>query len=332
MTRPSDDPFGERAEQGRRVRLKVLGGDFTLASREPALLQLAVDAFGGLPRLGLHSEPPGFQVDLVLSTQRKTHSRPTATVRPTLSSGAGLLCATVDAGNFAVIDAAMSRALISVSASMLRNPYYVRRELIELALLTLATRAQNLVPLHAACIGIKRRCVLLMGAGGTGKSTLSLEALAKGMQLLSEDAAFVEPRDLRVIGVPNFLYVRPGSLDFLEPGALRDHVESSPRIQKRGGKEKIEVDLRQLRGGIARSPQTLAATVFLSSRKAGRQPALQPLGRRAHLDRLRKEQPYALGRSNWKAFERRIVSIPAYELRRTSHPAIAIDLLRQCIT
>ena len=75
----------------------------------------------------------------------------------------------------------------------------------------------------------------------------------------------------------------------------------------------------------------LAATVFLSRRMAGRQPALRALEREALVARLRREQPYASAMPNWRAFERRIVDVPAYELRRTEHPDDAVrQLQRYC--
>ena len=36
------------------------------------------------------------------------------------------------------------------------------------AVFTLAARVQQLVPLHAACVGLKGRGVLIMGASGAG--------------------------------------------------------------------------------------------------------------------------------------------------------------------
>jgi hypothetical protein len=110
----------------------------------------------------------------VLNDRQQTWSRGGRATLPVLSSGAGLLCATIDAGNYVVVDVGMSRALICVSKAMLQQPYYPRYELIELAFLTLATRGQALVPLHAACVGTNGNGVLLIGASGTGKSTLCL--------------------------------------------------------------------------------------------------------------------------------------------------------------
>jgi hypothetical protein len=167
-----------------------------------------------------------------------------------------------------------------------------------------------------------------MGSSGAGKSTLAMHAFACGMQLLSEDSAFVTVEGLRVTGVPNYLHVRPDALGALADGTLRARIRRSPMIRRRSGARKYEVDLRRLPGKLAASPLRLAATVFLSSRAAEADDALARLGRDALLARLRREQPYAAGLSGWDRFERRIATLPAYELRRTEHPNIAVRRLR----
>jgi hypothetical protein len=237
-TPAADDPFGERIPADFRTQLSVLGCDFAVESTDRALGNLAVDSFGDLPRYKLDKPPRSFTVSLVLTNHKRTWSRSAEPPQPVLSSGNGMLCATMDAGNFAIVDVAMSRALICISAAMLQYPYHARYELIEFAFLTLASRAQSLVPLHAACVGSNELGLLLMGSSGTGKSTLSLHALAGGMQLHSEDSAFVASTGLTIAGVPNYLYLQRGSLDFLESGKLRRQIESSTQIRRRSGVQK----------------------------------------------------------------------------------------------
>jgi energy-coupling factor transporter ATP-binding protein EcfA2 len=328
MSKSAADPFGEGQRARARARFSLLGADFTIESTDAALLDVAVEAFGGLPRHRLARRPRLFNVRLVLTDHRQTWPRGRAPPRPVFTGGAGLLCATVDAGSFAIVDAAQSRALICVSRALLRHRYHARYELIELACFTLAARAQSLVPLHAGCVGARGKGVLLMGASGSGKSTLSLHALAGGLQLLSEDSACVALEDLRVTGVPSYLYLRPAALRFLRPRELRRAIERSPTIERRSGARKLQVDLRELEAAVAPTPLRLAATVFLSRRRTGRRPALVALDRAELLARLRREQAYASVMPNWGAFERRIVKLPAYELRRTRHPDDAVEQLR----
>ena len=193
--------------------------------------------------------------------------------------------------------------------------------------------ACGLAPLHAACVGVNGQGVLLIGGSGTGKSTLCLHALAGGMQMLSEDSAFVAPTSLRVTGVPNYLHLARDALAFLPPSALRRAIERSPVIERRSGARKLEVDARKLHVKIPRKPLRLVATVFLSRRAAGRAGVLHAIDRGACIARLRREQPYAVHRhAGWAAFERRVAELPSYELRRSEHPDIAVRQLRELLS
>src|SRR5258708_6306038 len=98
---------------------------------------------------------------------------------------------------------------------MLRFPYHIRYELIEFAVFMLACRAQRLVPMHAACVGLDGRGILLMGPSGSGKSTVALHCLLAGFDFLSEDSVFVASKSMGATGVANFLHVREDSLRWL---------------------------------------------------------------------------------------------------------------------
>ena len=328
VTTSPSDPFGERSPAPLRARLSVLGAAFTVESSNATALKLAIGAFGGLPRHRLEPGARRFRVRLVVTPHRSTWPRGAEPPRPILTAGTELLCATVDAGNFAVIDVSQGRALVCFSPPMLRCPYHARYELIELAMVTLASRGRSLVPLHAACIGARGSGILLMGSSGAGKSTLALHALAARMQFLSEDSAFVSVDTLRVAGTPNYLHVTPDATRFLPEGALLRKIRGSPQIRRRSGARKYEVDVRRLPARLASAPLELAAIVFLSRRTAAPGNPLEAIGRRALLARLRREQPYAANLPEWREFERRIARVPAYELRRLPHPDDSVAELR----
>ncbi|XDA98778.1 HPr kinase/phosphatase C-terminal domain-containing protein [Sulfitobacter sp. LCG007] len=54
-------------------------------------------------------------------------------------------------------------------------------------------------PLHASCVSLEGRGVLILGASGSGKSALALQLMALGARLVSDDRTLVEPRDGRLI-------------------------------------------------------------------------------------------------------------------------------------
>jgi hypothetical protein len=215
---------------------------------------------------------------------------------------------------------------------MLEFPYHTRYELIEFAVFTLAARVQKLVPLHAACVGLGGRGILLMGPSGSGKSTVTLHGLLQGYDFLSEDSVFVDPGTMRATGVANFLHVRADSLRRLKGSPEEAVIRKSPVIRRRSGVEKLEVDLRRTGFRLADSPLKIIGCVFLSAQSAGSQPALRPLQRSELRAKLTSAQAYAAGLPQWRVFTKYMSRLGAYELRRGSHPLQTVEVLRTLLT
>lgn len=53
---------------------------------------------------------------------------------------------------------------------------------------------------HASCVAIEGRAVLLAGASGSGKSDLALRLIDRGARLVSDDYTMVVARDGRLFG------------------------------------------------------------------------------------------------------------------------------------
>jgi hypothetical protein len=320
------DPFEESTRPVARRALQLLGARFEFESNHRALLRLVDHAYANLPAHRLTRTTPRIVVRLRLTRPEHSRSRGEPALIQTLS-GAGLLCGATGRSDCALISPEERAALIVVSPDMLRYPYHLRYELIEFSVATLAARVQGLVPLHAACFGRAGRGLLLIGASGAGKTTLSLHSLLSGLEFIAEDSLFVAPDTLLATGAANFLHVRRDALHFL-PRATAARLERAPVITRRGGARKFELDLRGGRFALAPTPLRIAATVFVTARAAGRGALLRPLERRTLLENLTASQPYASTQANWALFTHRIGGIPAFELRRGGHPAQAIDALR----
>ncbi|MDE2451438.1 MAG: serine kinase [Gammaproteobacteria bacterium] len=332
------DPFQERPEGLLRINRQILGGAFEFLSDSPELLRLVRWAYDGLPRHRLSPARKRMAVRLLLGSRMKVRRGPqTARARAAgepgpfaMLSAPGILCSASDCSTFAVMSAAQRAALIVVARELLRFPYHVRYELIELAVFTLAARVQGLMPLHAACVGLGRRGVLLIGDSGAGKSTAVLHCALRGFDLVSEDSLFVAPRSLLATGVANFLHVRRESLRFLS-AADASFIRRAPIIRRRSGVRKFEIDLRQGRFRLAPRPLTIDALVTLSARSAGRGPLLVPIAPGEALARLRASQPYAASQPGWRTFTGRMRAVPAFELRRGRHPREAVAVLEQLL-
>ena len=323
------DPFRERPHGLPRIQRQVLGGSFEFAPESPELMRLVRWAYDGLPRHRLGPAPARMAVRLVLGDRVKAERRPRGAAEPgpfAMLSAPGLLCGAGDGATAAVMSAAQRAALIVVARELLRFPYHVRYELIELAVFTLAARVQGLMPLHAACIGRGRQGLLLIGDSGAGKSTAVLHCALRGLDLVSEDSLFVAPQSLLATGVANFLHVRRESLRFLS-AADASFIGRAPIIRRRSGVRKHEIDLRQRRFRLAPRPLEITALVSLSAASAGQESLLVPIAPREALARLRASQPYAANQPGWGSFARRLRAVPAFELRRGRHPRESVAAL-----
>jgi len=327
---PAADPFGERQRLRYRTVARVLGGEFHFESAARELLRLVERAYAGLPAQRFAAAVPRFTVRLVLGQARARGRRAEPAAVQPLAAGA-VVCGALAGSSFMSISATGRAGLIVVAPELLRFPYHLRYELIEFAVYCLAARAQQLVPLHAACIGGRRGGALVLGASGAGKSTLMLHGLRSGLRFLAEDSVLVRARGLLATGVANFLHVRADSLRFLAGTPLARQIRAAPVIVRRSGVRKYEFDLRGGDFRLAGAPVPLQALVFLSARRARDGALLRRLPAATLAARLRRAQPYAAHQPGWEAFLVRARRLPAFELRRGSHPRAAVAALAQLL-
>jgi hypothetical protein len=320
------DPFHERVPPASRMRMRLLGGEFEFECGSAELRRLVDWAYAGLPRHKLSALAPRLRVRVALAPRARPRS-PIAPLRIETLGGAGMLCGTTSASDFAVVSADHRSALVVVSREMLRFEYHTRYELIEFAVFTLAARSQGLMPLHGACVGGDGRGLLLIGDSGAGKSTASLHCLLRGMDFLTEDSVFVTPDEMLATGIANFLHIRCDSVRSL-PASSASVIRQSPVIRRRSGVEKFEVDLRRPEFRLAARPLRVAAVVFISPQPARHGVLLTRLRGKEAVARLQKSQPYAASQPGWPTFKKRIAAAPAFELRRGGHPEEAADALQ----
>jgi hypothetical protein len=324
------DPFEELSAARLHRDIYVLGARIRFESNSEELLRLVDWAYAGLPRHELSRVVPKLRVRLVLSSpQRKRAGVVPAPLQ--MMSGAGLVAGATGCSNFVVVSPHEHGALLVVSPRMLRFPYHTRYELIEFAVFTLTARAQGLVAMHGACVGSAGSGVLLMGPTGAGKSTVTLQCLIEGLEMLAEDSVFVAPDTLLATGVSNFLHVRADSLRWIAERAMVAKIRQSPVIRRRSGVRKYEIDLRA--GGYppAKRPLKIGAIVFLSAQGAAGRPLLERLRRKDALPMLVHEQAYAANQPPWASFIRTVKRLPFFELRRGRHPRESVAALREII-
>ena len=58
---------------------------------------------------------------------------------------------------------------------------------------------KHAITLHATCVCVQDRGILILGASGSGKSSLALQLMALGARLVSDDRTILTPADAAVI-------------------------------------------------------------------------------------------------------------------------------------
>ena len=331
--RVSSDPHPDPFAEGKRLRLRrplqLLGGRFQFESNSAELLRLVNWAYADLPAHALMAQSPLFNVSLVLNGAKRATRVRTEPPELTLVGGAGFLGGVAGAASFVTLAPAQGGALVAVARELLKSPYHARYELIEFAVFTLAARAQQLIPLHAACVSLHDRAALVMGPSGAGKSTLALHCLLRQLDFVAEDAAFVRATGLLATGIANFLHICPSTLRWLTKQQARV-IRAAPRIRRRSGVYKFEVDLRHDDYRLAALPPRLAAAVFLSPRAGGKS-LLRRLSAAEVRARLTAVQPYAARQPQWELFAANMERVGGYELRRGRHPQQGAEALHELL-
>ena len=79
------------------------------------------------------------------------------------------------------------------------------------------SRHRYVLEIHAGVVSNGEACVLLPGAPGSGKSTLTLGLMLAGFEYLSDEVALLEERTLDIRPFPLGLGIKPGAVAVLAP-------------------------------------------------------------------------------------------------------------------
>ncbi|MGB9030854.1 MAG: aldolase [Acidobacteriaceae bacterium] len=175
-----------------------------------------------------------------------------------------------DADNFGVADFDNGRTRMVVSTAAVRYPLYLRQFFLECAagghIATL-----HVTPVHAGCVVLEGRGVLLCGDSGAGKSSLSYACARAGWGYVSDDASFLLNGGSKriVIGDCHKVRFRPSAAELFPEIA---GMEITPRAE---GKPSIVVPTATMPHVTRRESAHVDYVVFLN-RHADAPPQLVP--------------------------------------------------------
>ncbi len=249
-----------------------LGQALELATDSSEITDTAAALWGRYPKL---SGAPPVRLRVAVSS-RDAQTFP----QPALPRGQEHLVSIVHGpGNFAVADLAQCFGFAGLTRDVARDHEYTAYHFLEpLAYLLLAAR--NLTILHAACIALNGRAILLAGGSGAGKTCLSYACARRGWTFLSGDACQFErgAPDGTVIG-------RPFAIRFRESARqLFPELSRYPACHRLNGKLDIDPPVDDL--NIATGLQAKASAIVFLERHPGARPAMRPVSRDEAFRRL----------------------------------------------
>ncbi|HEX3880002.1 MAG TPA: hypothetical protein VHW24_23640 [Bryobacteraceae bacterium] len=182
--------------------------------------------------------------------------------------------------NFAVCDLARSFTFACLTQDVASDASYIRYHFLEPAGY-LMVDAAHLCPVHASCVSLNGRAMLLCGDAGAGKTSLAYACARNGWTYLSDDATHIvrASTDYAVAG-------RPFRIRFRESGRklFPELSVFTPELRP-NGKLDIEVETSAL--GIATAFESHAShVVFLNRRPDVKRAEIRMFARCAALDRL----------------------------------------------
>jgi hypothetical protein len=201
------------------------------------------------------TEPIRCEVQLIESSMTECPPEPTHRLMLPL-----MICV-ADADNYSIIDLERGRAKITISDAALRHPLYLQYFLLGSPVCCIATRCST--PVHAACVALNGRGVLLCGDSGAGKSTLSYACARAGWTYVTDDATYLLNGGTKrlVTGNCHQVRFRPSAAElFLEIG----DVEITPRA---AGKPSLELPTAPM--AITCAPTVRVDFIVFLNRRAG---------------------------------------------------------------
>jgi hypothetical protein len=178
-----------------------------------------------------------------------------------LISGTWMMVA--DADNYCVLDMERCESRIVMTQAALNHPLYAQYFLLGTIACCVTTR--HATPVHASCVALDGKGVLLCGDSGAGKSTLAYACARAGWTYVADDAALLihgcEPQ--QVTGNCHQIRFRPSS------AALFPELQGLEITPRAAGKPSVEVPTATLEGIRCAETTHVDFVVFLNRNWSG---------------------------------------------------------------
>jgi hypothetical protein len=299
-------------------RFNPLGFPLKLATNSDAVIHAAQESWSVFER---RFDTPAVELRVAVGEKGSEPLRP-----PTFRAQQHLLAINANAENFAVCDLARGFAFCSLTEDAASDAGYMRLHFLE-AMAYCSLTALCLTGIHAACISLRGRGLLLCGRTGAGKTSLAYACAQQGFTLISDDATLlVRGRDdLLALGKPHRIRFRHNART-LFPEFAAFGVADSPN-----GKPTIEIETRKF-PSIRTAFECHISFVIMLERGSASAAGLVPIRAEDARTRLLRELPFLTPDSYREQLQSldRLARCPAFELRYT-HLEEAVNALEELV-
>ena len=272
-----EDPLMQRAEFAHRAEYYLLGFPIQIVTNSPLVLRAAEESWGVWTRT-FDRRP--IEMRIIVHLEGSVPS-----TEPVYRSQRDLFTIIADNANFGICDLQRGYCFSCVTPAVARDVYFREHILDGMGYFSIDHLYITIV--HAACVALHGRGVLLCGDSGAGKSCLTYACMKRGWTIVSDDFSAVVrgQEDGMVIGKPARIRLRPEAL------ALFPELAGRSSMVTRNGKQVFD-----LRTGDVPSVRTAPCShaekiVFLDRRDSGG-PELVPMNAEEALARIEFDRPH----------------------------------------
>jgi hypothetical protein len=170
-----------------------------------------------------------------------------------------------DKDNYSIVDMGRNTARICLSEAALRHKLYAGYYFLGTPVSCIASH--HATPVHAGCVALNGRGVLLCGDSGAGKSTLSYACARKGWTYVSDDGSYLfsSGKDRVVAGNCHQVRFRPTAAE------LFPEIAELKMMPRAAGKPSVAMQTAMIPGLTCAQATKVDFIVFLNRCSEGRQ-------------------------------------------------------------